>query len=489
MSLEKKFARGGAVIAVTQVASQLCALGRNIIIARLISPANFGIASIFLMTISFLEMISNLSLDRLLVQSPDGDNEIFQRVAHFLQAMRGFLSCAIVLILAWPVSTLFSIPEARGSFYALALIPLLNGFIHLDLRRMERDLRFWPNSSVEIMSHFTVFVLAWPIGKWLGDYRAILYLLILRSLIMMAGAHFLADRKYEWSRDREYTKRFFAFGWPLLIDGLLMFGILQGDRFVLGSAKKIFNSTYGMSDVGLYSAAFMLAMMPAFMCLGVCSKLFLPILSREQDSTSAFNSKVRLFSQGLAIVTLAIGTVMLLTGDKLLPLIYGKQYAIAGSLVSWLSIMWVIRILRVLPVTITMAKGNTKNLLYTNLIRIIFLFGVVLIVYYKLPIIWIAIVGAIGDLCAYWYSLFLNKHHFKIPISLFIHSDIFLAAGLTMVALLKIAVLDDMSGPLWFMWTTIVILTLPSLVILFLPEIRRKLTSLIYNKYFNPVVS
>ncbi|MBV5326786.1 MAG: oligosaccharide flippase family protein [Chlorobium sp.] len=488
MSLEKKFARGGVAIAVTQVASQFCALGRNIIIARLISPANFGIASIFLMTISFLEMISNLSLDRLLVQSPDGDNEIFQRVAHFLQAMRGFLSCLIILVLAWPVSTLFSIPEAKGSFYALALIPLFNGFIHLDLRRIERDLRFWPNASVEIISHFTAFALAWPIGKWLGDYRAILYLLIARSMILMVGTHILADRKYEWSRNREYTKRFFTFGWPILIDGLLLFGILQGDRFILGSAKKIFDSTYNMSDVGLYSAAFMLAMMPAFMCLGVCSKLFLPILSREQDSTSAFNSKVRLFSQGLTIVTLAIGTVMLLTGDKLLPLIYGKQYAVAGSLVSWLSIMWVIRILRVLPVTITMAKGNTKNLMYANIVRAVFLVGIVLIVYYKLNIIWIAIVGVIGELCAYWYSLFLNKHHFKIPISLFIRSDVFLVAGLTMVALLKITVLDNITGPLWFVWGTLIILTLPSLVTLFLPEIRQKLTSLIYKTYFNTVV-
>jgi O-antigen/teichoic acid export membrane protein len=484
MMIERKFAKGGAVIAVSEVASQVCALGRNIIIARMISPASFGIASIFLMTITFLEMISNLSLDRLLVQSPDGDNKVFQQVAHFLQVIRGVLSCVIVLVLAGPISSLFSIPEARGSFYALALIPLLNGFIHLDLRRMERDLRFLPIATVEIASHFTVFVLAWPIGKWFGDYRAILYLLILRSLMMMAGSHFLAERKYKWSRDRNYTSRFFAFGWPLLIDGFLMFGILQGDRFILGSAKKIFNSTYDMSDVGLYSAAFMLSMIPALMCMSVCSKLFLPILSREQSLTHSFDAKVRLFSQGLALISLAFGSLMLLTGDKLLPLIYGKQYAVAGPLVGWLSIMWIVRILRILPVTITMAKGNTKNLMYANIIRVIFLCGVVLVVFYKMNIVWIAIIGTLGDLCAYWYSVYLNKHHFNISIALFIRSNLFLAAGLVLVALLKITVIDNLSGTIWFLWIVSTIFILPSLLFLFFPEIRKKIINFLRNEYF-----
>ncbi|MGB3209075.1 MAG: oligosaccharide flippase family protein [Desulforhopalus sp.] len=477
MNIKGQFAKGGAIIGVSQVTSQFCSLGRNVIIARLISPADFGIAAVFLLVVSLLEMISNLSLDRLLIQSPEGDDEKFQSVAHLLQAVRGVVNCGVLLILASPVATLFSIPEATGSFYVLAFIPLINGFLHFDTRRMERTLRFWPNASIEITSQIVMLILAWPIGEWFGDYRAMLCLLLLKTLIMVAGTHVIADRKYRWSNDRQYTKRFLSFGWPLLINGLLLFGILQGDKFILSSAKKLFNSTYDMSDVGLYSAAFMLAMMPAMIFGRVASLLFLPMLSKQQNSHRTFTAKARLYSQGLVVGVLAIGTLMLLTGDKLLPVVYGTQYRVEGGLVGWLSVMWAIRILRVLPATISMAKGNTTNLMYANTIRILFLAGVVFVVIQEMNMAWIAIVGITGEICAYLGSLYLNKKYLKIPLSISSHSDVLLTFGLLIAAMLNISVINNMSGTLWFISVCITSLVLPSLMLVFLPVARQKLAS------------
>ena len=72
----------------TQAVGQFCSLGRNIIVARVLSPADFGVAAIFLMTVNLMDMISNMSLDRLLVQAEDGDEEDFQRTAHSLNLFR-----------------------------------------------------------------------------------------------------------------------------------------------------------------------------------------------------------------------------------------------------------------------------------------------------------------------------------------------------------------------------------------------------------------
>lgn len=484
MKKKGTFVRGGVVLGVTQAAGQVISLGRNVIIARLISPADFGIASIFLLAVSFLELISNLSLDRLLVQSSDGDTEKFQLVAQYLQVIRGVACFVILIAIAGPLSTLFSIPEAKGSFRILSFIPLLNGFIHFDPRRMERKMDFWPQASIELASQIVVLLIVWPVAKWFGDYKAMLFLLIIKTLVTVAGSHFIAKRKYGWATDYQFTKRFMSFGWPLLVNGLLMFCILQGDRFVLGSAKKIFGSTYDMTDVGLYSAAFMLSMMPAMFCIRICSSLFLPVLSRAQDSTQIFNSQVRLFLQGLTVITVGYGGVMLLAGDELLPMIYGEQYRTAGLLVGCLSTLWAIRIVRVLPATISMAKGNTKNLMYANIVRLVFLTGVVLVVIQGMDLIWLASVGIIGEICTYWFSLILNKRNLGIPLSIFVPSSYLLGAGLAIATVLNIAVLRSMTGPMWFICVSVTSLALPAFTILFFAEAQQKLKSIVFNKHY-----
>lgn len=465
--------RGGAVLTASQVASNLCSLGRTVIIARLISPADFGIAAILLLLVSLMEMISNVSVERLIIQAPDGNKQDFLNTGHFIQAIRGLAGCLVLLALAYPVTVLFSIPHTRSSFYGLALVPLIIGFSHLDPRRMERTMRFWPNASVELFAQIVVLALAWPMGKWCGDYRAMLFLLLIKALVMSAGSHAVAERPYRWSMDGRYVRRFLSFGWPLLLNGLLMYAILHGDRFILGSAKKLFNSNFDMADVGLYSAAFILAMMPAMLCIRVCSTLFLPMLSGNQHVAPLFDATTRLLAQLVAIVALAYGTSLILIGDRALPLIYGVHYQSGGGLVAWLGVMWSVRIARVLPVHASMAKGNTVNLLYANCVRALFLFGVLFVAYRGGSLIWLAVIGTIGELCAYVWSVYLNKRTLQIPSCSVYRASTILACILLAVFVLQ-SVISSLDGLPWVMATVAGIAASTGSALFLLPELRRK---------------
>ncbi len=477
MGLKRKFLKGGATIALAQIAGQVCSLGRNVIIARLVSQTDFGIAAIFVMVVSFLQMTTNLSLNRLLVQAPDGNSVEFQKVGHFLQMIRGIICCIILLALAVPIANLFSIPETRNAFFVLAFIPLLNGFNHLDPRRWERDLRYWPNASIELASQVISLALAWPMGKWFGNYWAMLYLLLIKTTIMVIGSHLVAERKYGWSRNQEFVHRFISFGWPLLINGLLIFGIFQGDRFILGAAKKMFGAGYGMADVGLYSAAFMITMIPAMMCRGAFALLTLPVLSKEQNSPQMFYNKAILFLQGLTVMALAFGVFMLLAGDKIIPFIYGEKYNVTWPLMAWLSIFWTIGIMRGFPTNVAMALGNTIVLMQANIIRIISLIGIVFVVFYELNIAWVAAVGAAGELLAYFSSLLLNKFRLSIPLSMSFRPSAVLAGFLLSATIFHLTILQKTDGILWCFYVLLVSLSLPLAAVFLFPEFRKKLTS------------
>jgi O-antigen/teichoic acid export membrane protein len=417
MSLKQKFIKGGAVLGITQLLGQVCSLGRNIIIARIISPADFGIASIFLMVVSFLEMISNLSLDRLLVQSPDGNNERFQQTAHLLQAFRGILASILLILLAKPIAIIFSIPETYLAFIALALIPLINGFCHLDPRRVERNMRFWPYAFTELSSQVVVVILAWPVAIWLRDYKAMLLLLIIKVTVMMAGSHYIAVRKYRWARDPEYMKRFLAFGWPLLVNGLLLFAMIQGDRLIIGSAQKLFGTPYTMADVGLYSSAFMIAMTPSMIFIRIQSSLMLPELSITSKDQTKFQERYAFFSDIVASICIILSLLLVVAGPSILILIFGEEYHSAAKYVPWLSLMWMVRIMRTVPSQAAIAKGKTKIIMVSNLVRMITLPVIFALVAMNKSLVLIAITGLIGEIVAHLINIILNNRYGVINIA------------------------------------------------------------------------
>ncbi len=449
MNLKKKLLQGGIILSLSQFAGQFCSLARNIIIARIVSPADFGISSIFIMVVVFLEMMSNLSLDRLLVQSSDGNTPRFQQTAQFLQSLRGIVLAALIFFSAPFLASLFSIPEAKGAFYALALVPLFTGFCHLDPKRMERDMRFWPGASVELASQFAALLLAWPVGQWFGDYRAMLVILLVKQSILMTGTQIVAVRKYRWAMDKEYFRRFLSFGGPLLINGLLMFGIIQGDRFIMGGAKTILNSNYDMTHVGFYSAAVMITMTPALIVSNISGSLIFPVLSKLQNSSTDFIKKAHIFNEIITIIACLVGGLLLLFGEQLLLYVYGEQYRSAGIVVSWLGILWSIRILRVIPSGITIAKGNTKSLMFANFVRFLSLAGILFVVASDMNLIWVAIVGTCGEIAAYSYSLILNKQKLQIPFRIHLRAACMFITCLMIAALLKYFILSPSREVYW----------------------------------------
>ena len=71
--MNNKIARSSITILSGDVANQLLTLTRNVLIARLIGPDQFGIGLTFAVAVSFLEMATDVSWDKFVVQDRHGD--------------------------------------------------------------------------------------------------------------------------------------------------------------------------------------------------------------------------------------------------------------------------------------------------------------------------------------------------------------------------------------------------------------------------------
>src|SRR5438309_2380058 len=328
MTTKGSFFNGGLKLGTGQVVSQASSFAKSLIIARLITPSDFGIAAIFVMFFFLLEMISNLSSQMLLVQAEDGNDSHFENTAHFVNAGRGVVNAALIFVLAGPVSRLFGAPQAKLAFQCLALVPLIRGFYHLDMNRIQREMRFGPSVLVDAGSSVLVTLLALPLAYFLRNYWVVLWLLIAQSISYLIGSHLFAERRYGWMWTRSYMRRIFHFGWPLLVNGICLYGIFEGDRFVIGSAHRLFaKNSYTLSDLGVYSVAFALAQVPTMIVANVCASLFLPLLSRAQASRAQFERHYVACVQIVSFMAANVAIGFIVAGGKVVPLVYGRRYA------------------------------------------------------------------------------------------------------------------------------------------------------------------
>lgn len=401
------------MLAVGNALSSLSSLFRNILVARLISVEDFGLASLFALTMMIVEMVSNLSIDKIIVQASDGNEPIFQNTGQAFQVARGFFGGAIMYFAAEYVSKFFNVAHATWAFQVLALIPVIKGFSHLDLARFQREMKFSPLVWSELIPQLLTLVIAWPLAVWIGDYSVMLWIIIVQTVASTVLSHFLSERPYRWSWDYEIITRMIRFGWPLLFNGLLIFVILQGDKAIIGRA-------FSMDTLGWYSAAFTLTLAPAMFVGKISQSLLLPFLSKAKDDKELFGLRFAIAIQSYLIFGVVIGLIFTCAGTELLALLYGKQYVNGATVIIWLGLMQAVNVAKAGPMITAMAQADTKIPMFSNLVRGVVFLLVIAMVFFGWGIKAVAISGLVGEVLAYFVSMLLLRYRLRLVIDKFL---------------------------------------------------------------------
>jgi O-antigen/teichoic acid export membrane protein len=436
-NLRNRIFRGGLLLTVGKGVTQGCSFLRNVVVARIVGVENFGIAATFSITVLIFEMLGTISVDRLLVQAKDGDDERFQSTAHAVLVLRGFGSGILIAACAWPMAHLFGIPQATWAFRYLALLPIMRGFTHLDSQRIQRELTYGPSVALDIAQQAIPTLLAWPIAVWTKDYSAMLWLLLLQGFIGTAGSYVVAHRPYRWFWDASYVERFLRFGWPLIANALFLFGIYQGDRFLIGTAGRTLGShVYSMRDLGIYSVGTSLTLTPMIAFSTICSALMLPLFSSLQSRPTELAKRYEQSIQLVGLVSGFFALPLILSGGWIVTAIYGHAYSAAGAFIGWMAAAQAVRMARFTPAMGAMALGDTTNAMYSNMIRFSSLLLTVYVIVYGKSLTWIAMSGFFGEVLSLAVCVWKLDRDHKISAWVAVKSTLALLAAMGISAAL-----------------------------------------------------
>jgi O-antigen/teichoic acid export membrane protein len=321
---------------------------------------------------------------------------------HAVLLARGLATAGLIYAAAGPVTAFFRIEEARWAFEAIAVVPLLKGLMHLDTRRRQRHLDNRPFMICETAPQILALLAAWPVLAVSGSYAAAVWIAVVQSATALAASHMLARCPYRIAVTKEILLRVVKFGWPIWLSAFPLIAVYYVDRAIVGRM-------FGMETLAGYSAAFMLTMVPATIAGRAAHALMLPLLVEVREFKGLFRKRYGVMAEIYIIAAAVYSAVAIIAGDTLIQLAFGTRYAGLGWVISWLGVMWALRMVQAVPGMSLLSMGRTKPLLYAGLVRASALVVAVAAAVGGFGVEGVAAAGVLGEIASIVYVAFASQ--------------------------------------------------------------------------------
>jgi O-antigen/teichoic acid export membrane protein len=326
-SIKGRTAAGATIMIASRLITRCIDFAALVILARLLSPQDFGLVAIAMSVIMIVEAIMELPLGFALVALPARTKSHYDTV-FTLQLFRGLGLAIILLILAWPFSQIYNDHRLIWLICALSIAPASRGLSSPRIIEFSIDFKFWPNLIVEVTGKLMALVLSVSSAWLTRSYWSLAIGTIASPVTMLVVSYIYAPylpvmSLRKWHDFAGYF-RWTAFGQT--IRAL----VWQMDSLTLGRFVNRF-------ELGGFSMAANLTALPGQIFVDqMMNPLLVAFSSVREDArrlTAAYQkSAISIVGLGLPIM---VG--MSINAELLVRLAFGEKWLAAASIVRWLS--------------------------------------------------------------------------------------------------------------------------------------------------------
>ncbi|HJV27127.1 MAG TPA: lipopolysaccharide biosynthesis protein [Aromatoleum sp.] len=381
-------ARGAAMTFGGQACKVSLQFGGIIFLARLLSPADYGLVAMVTAIVGVAEVLRDFGLSSAMVQAPNVS--LAQRSNLFwINSGIGAVLAAAVCAAAPAIAAFYHQPALESVTRALAFSFFLNGLATQFRAQLNRDMRFGRLAAVDVTAMAVGLAVGlslafngrghWAlVGQQLSQAVATLTMLIVAS----GWRPGLPRRGVEMGR-------FLRYGGNLMGTQLISYASRNIDALIIGNR-------FGAELLGLYNRAYQLLMLPLNQINAPATSVALPVLSRLHNDPERY-ARFLLHGQALILhVTIAIFTFACAQAEPLIVLVLGPQWAPAVPIFRVLAFAGIFQAAATATYWVFLSKGLTgSNLRFTLSSRLFVISGIALGSLWGVPGIAVALsVGA-----------------------------------------------------------------------------------------------
>jgi O-antigen/teichoic acid export membrane protein len=333
--LQRRAIRGGFWILSLRIGQQILALVRLVILARLLSPNDFGLMGIALLTIAIIDTLTQTGFELALVQRKE-QTETYLDSAWTVGILRGVALFGLLQLLAPVAAGFFKSPEAENLIRAIGFSLLLKGFINIGTVYFQKELQFNKQFIYLFSGRLADFVVAVIAVFILRNVWALILAFIAADVTRLIVSYAIHPYRPRLNLDTAKARELFRFGKWILGSGMVLFFLDQGDKGFIGRV-------IGATMLGFYQMAYRISNMPATEFAQVISLVTVPAYSKLQDRIAKLREAYLRVLQLTAFFSIPLAGLILVLAPDLTRIFLGEKWIPAAPVMQALAVWGAVR--------------------------------------------------------------------------------------------------------------------------------------------------
>ncbi len=408
-TLRNRTARGVLALGFSTVMKYGLQLARMFILARLLSPKDFGVIGLSLIVINGLEIFAALGPDKYIIQKSKLDSKLVG-TAWYLRAILGLIIAIFAMALA-PIYAGFSNePEVEAVLCIIAFASIAKGLKSPGLVLAERELKFKKIAIFDTVIASLELGIVSYLASSFGNVLALAWALVISSTIETVASFFVFSISERLSWHKESLWELINVGGAFIIVAIGSFIMIQGDNFMVGKIA-------GVTLLGYYMVAYRLCELPMNLTLQITGRAaYSAFCNVQNDIARRTYWFLAVFELQLALLIPASLAVIALANSLILT-IYGSGWEAAVPCLRALGLVVFGRSLSNLIAPFLLANGHYRFTAKIKIIETLFFLLGVYIGIIEMGLVGAALGAGFGYIVAALFRLYYLVDVGQVPVS------------------------------------------------------------------------
>ena len=317
-------ARGGVIAIAGQSIKTIVQLGGTVVLARILTPSDFGLVAMVTVITGFGSMFTDLGLSAATIQRPSLNKSQVDAL-FWLNVLLGLLLAILIAGCSPFIAWFYGEPQLLAITLAISTTFVLAGVAVQPNALLRRRLKFGTVTAITIASQAAGTLVAISVALLEGGAWALVAQTLTVSLFTTGLLLALAGWMPGLPRRDPDVSELVNFGAFVGAAGLLTYLRRNLDNVLIGAV-------YGAVSLGLYMKAYQLLTLPIRQINSPITQVMMPILSRLVAEPSRFG---RFYCRGVFLIvglSAPIAAFAAVTADGIVLTMLGEQWSDAVPL-------------------------------------------------------------------------------------------------------------------------------------------------------------
>ena len=333
--LKSRSVRGGAVTMITQGCKFVLNMGSTVLLARLLTPQDYGLVGMVATVTGLVGLFKDMGLSTATVQKAEINHAqistlFWLNVVFSIATM--LITAAIAPLIAW----FYGEPRLIWITLVSAIGFIFGGLTVQHQALLNRQMRFGALAIIDIVSMLIGVATAIVLALNGAGYWALVLMPLAMGMSSALGVWVMCGWRPGLPVRHSGVSSMLAFGANLTGFGIINYFARNLDNLLIGRY-------WGAQQLGLYSKAYALLLLPINQINAPIASVALPTLSRLVDSPDRYRQAYLRIVEKLLMLTMPIMVFMIATSDWLVQLLLGSQWGETSRIFALLGIAGLIQ--------------------------------------------------------------------------------------------------------------------------------------------------